>query len=77
MLREAWRARSAAMESRDRGLGLALWAAFVAAALHNLIESTIYGEQFKILLVLSLAAAARLASGWNDPVDSEHAARAK
>jgi O-antigen ligase len=76
MLVEAWRARAGAPTGADRSLGLALWAAFVAAALHNLIESTIYGEQFKILLVLCAVATARLAAGWNAPAQSSlHAPR--
>lgn len=57
--RSAWAARQAA-DPRERALGVALWAAFLAALLHNHVESTIYGQQYKMLLALTAAAMARL-----------------
>ena len=48
-------------------LGVALWATFLAAAIHNQFESTIYGEQYKLVLVLTIAAAARLTIGCGHP----------
>jgi O-antigen ligase len=60
MGRDAWRARGA--PGRGRALGVALWAAFVGVVAHNQLESTLYGEQFKILLVMVAAAASRLAA---------------
>jgi len=62
----AWRARSVAA-TRDRALGLGLWAAFLAFLVHNQFESTIYGEQFKILFMIVAAATWRLSNGANDP----------
>ncbi len=58
--RDAWRAQRG--QGRDRALGVGVWAAFVGFAIHNQFESTIYGEQFKILLVMVAAAAHRLAA---------------
>lgn len=64
LLRLGWRARKSMGGGND--LGVALWATFLAAAIHNQFESTIYGEQYKLILVLTIAAAARLTSGSND-----------
>jgi O-antigen ligase len=63
LARASWRARSAGRSPRQRSLGLGLWAAFVAFFVHNQMESTIYGEQYKILLMLVAAAAWRLGEG--------------
>ena len=59
----AWRARQRAQTPRARVLALGLWAAFLGFMLHNQFESTLYGEQFKLLLVLVAAATWRLAEG--------------
>lgn len=59
--RDAWRARLA--EGASRALGVGVWGAFIGFAIHNQFESTIYGEQFKILLMLVAAAAYRLGAG--------------
>lgn len=61
--RDTWRARGAGRSSADRSLGLGVWAAFIAFFVHNQMESTLYGEQYKILLMMTAAAAWRLASG--------------
>jgi O-antigen ligase len=61
----AWRARARAPTSRDRALALALWCSFLAFVVHNQFESTIYGEQFKILLMLMAAATWRLGEEWS------------
>lgn len=55
----AWRARFAT-GPRDRALGVGLWAAFLAFLVHNQFESTIYGEQYKLLLVVVAAATWRI-----------------
>ena len=65
----AHRARRTASTGPERALALGLWGAFLAFAIHNQFESTIYGEQFKILLVLVAAAAWRL--GQERPEPSE------
>ncbi len=65
LLRLGWSARKTS--GGGRALGVALWATFLAAAIHNQFESTIYGEQYKLVLVLTIAVAARLASGSIDP----------
>ena len=52
----AWRARRVAGTPPERSLALGTWAAMIGFAVHNQIESTIYGEQYKILLVLLAAA---------------------
>ena len=62
-----WQARGRAPAGGEHALGVALWATFLAAAIHNQFESTIYGEQYKLVLVLTIAAAARLTAGWNRP----------
>jgi O-antigen ligase len=58
--RSVWGVRRAAREPADRAMGLGLWAAWLAFVLHNQMESTIYGEQFKLLLMLVAAATWRL-----------------
>ena len=58
--RSAWRVGSAARAPAERAMGLGLWAAWLAFVLHNQMESTIYGEQFKLLLMLAAAATWRL-----------------
>jgi O-antigen ligase len=65
--RAAWKARDPRHPARDRALGLGLWAAFVAFLFHNQIESTIYGEQYKILLMITAAAAWGLSCGAHEP----------
>jgi O-antigen ligase len=61
----AWRAR-AATAPRDRALGVGLWAAFLAFVVHNQFESTIYGQQYKLLLVVVAAATWRLGECAHD-----------
>ena len=61
-----WRARGASARG-GHALGVALWATFLAAVIHNQFESTIYGEQYKLVLVLTIAAAVRLTAGCNAP----------
>jgi O-antigen ligase len=60
----AWRARRDARHPRDRSLALGLWAAFVGFAVHNQVESTICGQQYKMLLMLVAAATWRLGLEW-------------
>ena len=67
----AWRARRAT-PPRARALGVALWAAFLAAVLHNQVESTLYGEQYKLLFALVVASTLALACETPQAV---HAAR--
>ena len=43
------------VEPQARTIALAVLAALLGAALHNQVESTLYGQQFKILLALLLA----------------------
>lgn len=57
----AWRARDGRRTPGERALGLGVWAAFVGFFVHNQFESTLYGEQYKILLMMVTAAAAALA----------------
>ena len=56
-------ARRAARNARgpDRALAIAVASGIVGFAVHNQIESTIYGEQYKVLLFVVLAGAAALA----------------
>ena len=68
----AWRARCAARSSRERALGLGVWAAFVGFAIHNQFESTLYGEQFKIVLMLLSAATWRLSLAAAPPEPAAH-----
>jgi O-antigen ligase len=58
---DAWRARACAATPRERALGVALWAAFLTAVLHNQVESTLYGEQYKVVFALVAVATWRLA----------------
>ena len=74
-------ARRHAATPRERSLALGLSAAFVAFALHNQVESTLYGQQFKMLLLVYAAAAWTIGREWQaragaagvDPRDSERA----
>src|SRR5205085_5440139 len=52
----ARRALRAAATPRERTLALGLWAAFLGFALHNQVESMLYGQQYKMLLVVYAAA---------------------
>lgn len=54
--RTAWATRTAGLGTRDGALGLALWAAFVGFVVHNQFESTIYGQQYKMMLAVVAAA---------------------
>ena len=67
LLASAWRARTRARTNAERSIGLGLWTAFVALAIHNQFESTIYGQQFKIFVMLAAAATWRLGEIWNAP----------
>ena len=62
----------------ERSLALGLWAAFLAAALHNQVESTLYGQQFKMMLLVYGAAAWAIGHEWQQrdaaPVQSAHPA---
>jgi O-antigen ligase len=60
--RIAWRARDPGQAASQRALGLGVWTAFLGFLLHNQTESTLYGEQYKILLMLVTAAGVGLAS---------------
>ncbi len=60
LLGTAFGAVRASRTARDRTLALGVAAAVVAALLHNQVESTLYGEQFKLLLFGVAAAAWRL-----------------
>jgi hypothetical protein len=57
------RAVTAAGSHRGRALALGVWCALVAFALHNQFESTLYGQQVKILVALTAAAAWGLRAG--------------
>jgi O-antigen ligase len=59
--RLAWAARDPRQPAPERALGLGVWTAFLGFLLHNQTESTLYGEQYKILLMLIAAAALGLA----------------
>jgi O-antigen ligase len=54
--RTAWATRCALLGTRDAALGLALWAGFLGFIVHNQFESTIYGQQYKMMLVAVAAA---------------------
>ena len=58
--RSCWRCRERACDRHERSLALGLWAAWLAFLVHNQLESTLYGEQFKLLLFLAAAATWRL-----------------
>jgi O-antigen ligase len=60
LLASAWRAVRASRGTRERTLALGAAAAVLGAAIHNQVESTIYGEQFKLFLFLVAAAIWRL-----------------
>lgn len=60
-LRAPWRAARAAGDARLEALALGPWAVFLVALVHNQFESTLYGEQFKVLLFLVAGAAWGLA----------------
>jgi O-antigen ligase len=57
LLFTGFRAVRSAASQRERMLALGVWCALLAFALHNQLESTLYGEQIKVLLVLVAAAA--------------------
>jgi exopolysaccharide production protein ExoQ len=54
----------AARTPGERSLAAGLLAVFIGFALHNQVESTIYGQQYKTLLVVTAAAAWGLARRW-------------
>ncbi len=60
----ARRALRAAVTPRERSLALGMLAAFIAFAVHNQVESTLYGQQYKMLLVVQAAAAWSIAGAW-------------
>jgi O-antigen ligase len=66
----ARRARVRAPTPGDRALAVGLWAAFLGFAIHNQFESTLYGEQYKILLMLVAVATWRLAEDWSHQAES-------
>lgn len=63
----AWRARARAGDARERSLALGLWGAFVGFAVHNQFESTIYGQQYKMMLMAVAAATWRLSLEFGRP----------
>src|SRR5947207_15595786 len=52
--RTAWRARRT--PGPARALALGTWAAFIGFVVHNQFESTIYGQQYKMMLLVVAAA---------------------
>jgi len=54
-------AAAAASHPRSRALARGAWGALLGAFVHNQVESTLYGEHFKILFILVGAAALQLA----------------
>jgi O-antigen ligase len=60
LLASAWRAVRASDTTRGRTLALGAGAAMLGALIHNQVESTIYGEQFKLVLFVLAAALWRL-----------------
>jgi O-antigen ligase len=56
LARTAWRARGACLARGENAIGLAMWAAFLGFAIHNQFESTIYGQQYKMMFVVVAAA---------------------
>jgi O-antigen ligase len=60
----ARRALRAARTPRERSLALGLVAAFLGFAFHNQVESTLYGQQYKMLLVVYAAAAWAIGRAW-------------
>jgi O-antigen ligase len=66
----AHRALRHAATPRERSLALGLWAAFIAFALHNQVESTIYGEQYKLMLLVYGAAAWTIGREWQARAES-------
>ncbi len=63
----AFRAARDSAAGPDRLFALGGLAAVAGAAVHNQVESTIYGEQFKLLLLLACVALARLAQSPEAP----------
>ena len=47
---------------------MGLWAAFLACVVHNQFESTLYGEQYKLLLVVVAAATWRVSQPARTPL---------
>jgi O-antigen ligase len=66
LLTAAWRARHRARTPRARALAVGLWAACIGFVVHNQFESTLYGQQYKILLLVVAAATWRLAESSSD-----------
>jgi len=60
LLRSALAAIRASRTAAERSLALGCGAAVLGAVIHNQVESTLYGEQFKLLLVAVAAAMWRL-----------------
>ena len=60
----AWLTLRHATTPRERSLALGVCAAFIAFALHNQVESTLYGQQFKMLLLVYGAAAWTIGREW-------------
>jgi O-antigen ligase len=60
----AWKARRLAPTARDRSLAVGLWAVFVGFVVHNQMESTIYGPQYKIVLMVWAAVTWALSVEW-------------
>jgi O-antigen ligase len=60
-LRAPLRAARTAGDPRQQALAIGPWAVFLIALVHNQFESTLYGEQFKVLLFLVAGAAWGLA----------------
>ena len=54
----------AARTPGERSLALGMMAAFIAFALHNQVESTLYGQQYKMMLIVQAAAAWTIAREW-------------
>lgn len=72
LLAAAWRACRVAASPGAAALAFSLWVALLGFALHNQIESTIYGQQYKFMLVAIGAAAWRLSQpGEKDSLPSE------
>ena len=67
LLRSALAAIRASRSAGERSLALGCGAAVLGAVLHNQVESTLYGEQFKLLLFVLAAAIWRLARTPHEP----------
>jgi O-antigen ligase len=71
----AWRLGANARDPRAQALGLGLWASWLAFLLHNQLESTLYGQQFKLLLFVVAAATWRLSKVEESPRPSLQSAQ--